>query len=65
VLHALDYDLLEDSLAASAISSLTESERRKNLGRNYRVYQRDRRGKIYQPITVERPRRWWERFPWA
>ena len=64
MLHALDYDLLDDSLDISPISSVTTKERRKHLAHNYRVYNADRRGPVYQPISVEKARNWWDVLPW-
>lgn len=61
MLHALDYDVMADSLDPTSLSSLPDRERRRYLGRNYRTYQRDRKGRIFQPITVEEEPTFWER----
>jgi glycosyltransferase involved in cell wall biosynthesis len=62
MLHALDYDVIADSLQASRLSSLNAKARRKHHAHNTGVFRRDSRGALYQPVTTVEPPGFWERL---
>lgn len=58
-LHALDYDVISDSLEASRLSSLSEKARKKHHYHNTRTFRKDSKGPLYQPITTLEPPGFW------
>ena len=62
MLHALDYDVIADSLEASRLSSLSAKDRQKHHFHNTRTFRRDSKGPLFQPITTVEPPSFWDRF---
>ncbi len=59
MLHALDYDVIADSLQASSLSSLSAKQRQKHHFHNTRTFRRDSRGPLFQPVTTLEPPGFW------
>ncbi len=62
MVHALDYDVIADSLHASSLSSLDVKARRKHHAHNTGVFRGDSRGSLFQPVTISEPPSIWERL---
>lgn len=62
MLHALDYDVIADSLQASSLSSLDARARRRHHAHNTGVFRRDSRGALFQPVTTAEPPGFWRRL---
>jgi glycosyltransferase involved in cell wall biosynthesis len=62
MLHALDYDVIADSLQASQLSSLDARARRKHHAHNTGVFRRDSKGALFQPVTTAEPPGFWARL---
>jgi glycosyltransferase involved in cell wall biosynthesis len=62
MLHALDYDVIADSLEASRLSSLSAKDRQKHHFHNTRTFRKDSKGPIFQPITTLEPPGFWDRL---
>lgn len=59
MLHALDYDVIADSLEASRLSSLSAKARKQHHFHNTQTFRRDSRGPLFQPVSnAEQPGFW-------
>ncbi|MNX21829.1 Glycosyl transferase family 2 [compost metagenome] len=61
MLHALDYDVIGDSLQASRLSSLSAKDRQKHHFHNTQTFRRDSKGALFQPIATTEPPSFWAR----
>ena len=62
MLHALDYDVIGDSLEASRLSSLSEKARQKHHFHNTRTFRRDSKGPLFQPVSTTEPPSFWAKL---
>jgi glycosyltransferase involved in cell wall biosynthesis len=62
MLHALDYDVIADSLQASRLSSLSAKARKQHHFHNTQTFRRDSKGPVFQPISTVAPPSFWDRL---